>query len=201
MPAVTAVTFGHVTERLKSAKEVVIVGTALIVAGGVLLNVARLHALGWTLLVVGILLLVLAALSLAIAGLGPVVRVLRPATLWKAVRHWNPFVWCGSPIGWRGFPGHRAGNLDWREFTGVWCACYYTANAEADVTKTVRDIVDDSGHLHFQITNGVFIEEIPPDGDPEYGIGKELAIDYVVDGVKHSATFKENETVDLQVGT
>ena len=41
---------------------------------------------------------------------------------------------------------------------------------------------------------------IPPDGDPEKDVPKELCIDYVLNGETHSVTYKENENVDLQVG-
>jgi hypothetical protein len=206
-----------VRARLKSASEIIILGTALIVAGGVLLGVPHLHDLGWVLLGAGIILLAVALLSLVIAGLRPVVQLLRvvvrPVTfVVQAARHWNPLVWRGSPIGWRGLPGSRDGwseviadtngGSQWRQAyeSGVTCACYFTADASADVTERVRALVDAGGRLSFQITNGVFKDEIPPDGDPHYGVPKELCIDYVINGESRSVTYKENETIDLQVG-
>jgi uncharacterized protein (DUF849 family) len=164
--------------------------------------------------VAGIVLLAVALLWFLGAWMGPVVQFLlllfrlliRPfEVVWLTARHWNPFVWRGSPIGWRGFPDSRD---EWREAldsadewhplytTGVTRAVYFTPNVSVDVTETVRGLVDSSGHLVFVVSNGSF-----PGDDPEYGVPKELCIHYVVNGETSSATYRENQTVDLQGGT
>jgi hypothetical protein len=91
---------------------------------------------------------------------------------------------------------------EWHEMytSGVTCACYFTPNADANVTETIRGLVDPTGRLNLVIRNDVFRDAIPPDGDPEKDVPKELCIDYVLNGETHSVTYKENENVDLQVG-
>jgi HEAT repeat protein len=59
----------------------------------------------------------------------------------------------------------------------------------ADVTKKVAELVK-AGALAVEASNGNF-------GDPAYGIGKTLRVDYTVNGVAVSKTVAENETLTL----
>lgn len=68
-------------------------------------------------------------------------------------------------------------------------ASYFTPQEKADVTKKVRSLYKEN--QSFKIDN------VSMGLDPEYGVKKQLKVNYILNGEKFEKTFEEGQTISL----